>query len=200
MRNLPVGIALLASATLTAAGTAQIQLELAGGVIFPGYSTLWDQGDVAGATRAVQLRAAASFELRAVKYVSRGLFAGVQFAIAPKVQLENDRILTLVGTAKRYSASATFGGMTSKIPKTPIRFRGGFSLGIRHYRFSGEPGITFPVDEATNLFGSVSMGGDAEVSEKFSVVGEFILPFDLGTETTDATINVVIQAGVAVRL
>jgi len=200
MKHLAAGLALLATVTAPAASSAQIQLEASAGVIVPGYNTLFDQGDVAGATRAVQIRAAASFEVRAVKYVSGGLYAGLQFAIAPEVELENAKILTLVGSAKRYSVSATFGGMTSKIPKTPIRFRGGFSMGIRHYRFTGEPGVTFPTDDATSLFGSVSMGGDAELSQKFSIIGDFILPFDLGTEHTEATINVVIQAGVAVRL
>jgi hypothetical protein len=200
MKNLAAGLALLATTTAPAASSAQIQLEASAGIIVPGYNTLFDQGDVVGATRAVQIRAAASFEVRAVKHVSGALYAGLQFAIAPDVELENTRILTLVGSAKRYSVSATFGGMTSKIPKTPIRFRGGFSAGIRHYRFTGETGVTFPTDDATSLFGSVSMGGDAELSEKFSIIGDFILPFDLGSETTDATINVVIQAGVAVRL
>ena len=201
MKHIAAGLAMLATGAATTASSAQtIQLEAAAGVIVPGFNTLFDRGDVAGATRAVQLRAAATFEARALMLLSGGLHAGVQLAIAPHVELENSRILTLVGSAKRYSVSGTFGGMTSKIPKTPIRFRGGFSLGIRHYRFTGEPGVTFPADDATSLFGSVSFGGDAELSQKFSIVGDFVLPFDLGTETTDATINVVIQAGLAVRL
>ena len=201
MKYLAVGLALAAAATVSTPSSAQtFQLEASAGVIVPGYNTLFDQGDVEGATRAVQLRAAATFEVRALMFVSAGLHAGLQLAVAPDIELENSKILTVVGSAKRYSVSGTFGGMTSKIPKTPIRFRGGFSLGIRHYRFTGDPGITFPVDEATSLFGSVSFGGDAELSRKFSIVGDFILPFDLGSDATNAMINIVLQAGLAVRL
>ena len=90
------------------------------------------------------------------------------------------------------------GGQTPPIPGTPISFRGGFDIGLTHYSFEGDPGVSFPVSDATNFFAGLSFGTDVELSGPVSLVADVMLPFEEGQ--TQSLANFLIHAGVAVRL
>lgn len=195
--------ALLGTTLLPAAARAQfldytVQIESTAGLFTPGFNRIFKQGEVVGATRAVVLTSSPTVGGRFLFLIPQGLYSGIAVVFAPSIDLENNVVGNKVGVASRFRVSVVMGGQTPPIPGTPISFRGGFDIGLTHYSFDEDPGVSFPVSDATNFFAGLSFGTDVELAGPVSLVADAMLPFEKGQ--TQSLANFLIHAGVALRL